>query len=186
MMNMPYVDKKGNIYKYGEFFPAELSPFCYNETQAQDYFPLTKEEVLKRGYRWRDKKANEYQITIQAKNLPDNLENVPDSITKEIIGCMNKDKFDNNCCRGAYRIIEDELNLYKRLGVSLPRLCFYCRHESRLRKRNPMKLWHRKCMCGKTNHLHGNKECDVEFETSYALERPEVIYCEKCYQQEVY
>ena len=186
MMNMPYVDKKGNIYKYGEFFPAELSPFCYNETQAQDYFPLTKEEVLKRGYRWRDKKANEYQITIQAKNLPDNLENVPDSITKEIIGCMNKDKFDNNCCRGAYRIIEDELNLYKRLGVPLPRLCFYCRHESRLRKRNPMKLWHRKCMCGKTNHLHGNKECDVEFETSYALERPEVIYCEKCYQQEVY
>jgi hypothetical protein len=104
---------------------------------------LTKEEALKRGYRWRDrdKKANEYQITIQAKNLPDNLENVPDSITKEIIGCMNKDKFDNNCCRGAYRIIEDELNLYKRLGVPLPRLCFYCRHESRLRKRNPMKLW---------------------------------------------
>ena len=28
--------------------------------------------------------------------------------------------------------------------------------------------------------------CDVKFETSYAPGRPEIIYCEKCYQQEVY
>jgi len=54
MNNMPYIDKKGIIYKYGEFFPAEISPFCYNETQAQDYFPLTKEKALKMGYKWRD------------------------------------------------------------------------------------------------------------------------------------
>jgi hypothetical protein len=31
------------VYRYGEFFPPELSPFCYNETIAQEYFPLTKE-----------------------------------------------------------------------------------------------------------------------------------------------
>ena len=46
MNEMPYKDKKGNIYKYGEFFPAELSPFFYNETTAQEYFPLTKEAPL--------------------------------------------------------------------------------------------------------------------------------------------
>jgi hypothetical protein len=45
MNEMPYVDKKGRVYKYGEFFPAELSPFGYNETLAHDFFPLEKEEA---------------------------------------------------------------------------------------------------------------------------------------------
>ena len=57
------------VYKYGEFFPAEISPFCYNETQAQDYFPTTKKKALKMGYRWRDRKVNEYVTTIEAENL---------------------------------------------------------------------------------------------------------------------
>ena len=41
-------------------------------------------------------------------------------------------------------------------------------------------------MCDKTNHHNHKGKCDVEFETSYAPDRPEIIYCEKCYQQEVY
>ena len=45
MDTMPYVDAKGRKYTYGEFFPPELSPFAYNETIAQEYFPLTKEEA---------------------------------------------------------------------------------------------------------------------------------------------
>jgi len=32
--------------EWGEFFPASLSPFGYNETVAQEYFPLSREEVL--------------------------------------------------------------------------------------------------------------------------------------------
>ena len=97
-------------------------------------------------------------------------------ITKEVIGCLHEENCQDRC-KGAYKIIEDELNLYKRLGVPLPRLCFFCRHESRLRMRTPMKLWHRSCM---------KEGCTNEFETSYAPERPEIVYCEKCYQQEVY
>jgi len=30
----------------GEFFPASISPFGYNETLAQEYFPQTKEKTL--------------------------------------------------------------------------------------------------------------------------------------------
>ena len=184
MMDVPYIDKKGRVYKYGEFFPAELSTFCYNETQAQDYFPISKEKALEMGYRWRDRKINEYEITIESKNLPDNLDNVSDSITKEIIGCENKEK-NSNYCRGAYKITIDELNLYRKLGVPLPHFCFNCRHEARLKKRNPMKLWHRSCMCEKENHDHVGV-CQNEFETSYAPDRPEIIYCEACYNKEVY
>jgi len=40
--------------EWGEFFPIALSPFAYNETCAQDYYPLTKEEALKKGYKWKD------------------------------------------------------------------------------------------------------------------------------------
>ncbi len=184
MNEMPYVDKRGIIYKYGEFFPAELSTFCYNETQAQDYFPISKERAIEMGYRWRDKKVNEYSITIESKDLPNDLKDVDDSITKEIIGCENKEKA-SSYCRGAYKITIDELNLYRKIGVPLPHLCFFCRHEDRLKMRNPMELWHRSCMCNKENHEHDGK-CLNEFETSYAPERPEIIYCESCYNKEVY
>src|SRR3989338_9972188 len=92
MNEVPYIDKKGIIYKYGEFFPAELSTFTYNETVAQDYFPLTKEKAIEKGYRWRDRKINEYKITLQVENLPDSLETTPDSIIDEVINCLHNGK----------------------------------------------------------------------------------------------
>ena len=184
MNTMPYVDPKGRVYKYREFFPTEFSPFAYNETVAQDYFPLTKEKALQKGYKWRDRKTNEYKITIKAENLPGSLKDIKNSITKEVINCLHDSKCQDRCS-GAYRITLDELNLYRRIGVPLPRLCFGCRHEARLKIRNPMRLWHRSCMCDKSNHHHAGK-CQNEFETSYSPDRPEIVYCEKCYQQEVY
>ncbi len=34
-------------------------------------------------------------------------------------------------------------------------------------------------------HHHGKGRCPNEFETSYAPDRPEIVYCESCYQSEV-
>jgi len=79
-------------------------------------------------------------------------------------------------CTTAFKIIPQELALYRKMGLPLPRLCPNCRHFSRLKKTNPLKLWHRKCM---------KPGCQNEFETSYAPDRPEIVYCESCYQQEV-
>jgi len=42
MDRQPYTDKAGRVYKYGEFFPVEISPVGYNESMAQeggDSFP---------------------------------------------------------------------------------------------------------------------------------------------------
>ncbi len=183
MMDMPYVDALGRMFRYGEFFPSEFSPFAYNETVSQDYFPLSKEKAIEMGYLWREKPKNEYQITLPAKDLPASLAEIPESITKEIIGCLHEGNCNDRCAR-AYRITPDELGFYKRLNVPIPRLCFGCRHDERLRLRNPMKLWHRACMCEQGNHDHSRK-CPNEFETSYAPERPETIYCESCYQKEI-
>lgn len=183
MIDMPYVDKKGNVYKYGEFFPIELSPYPYNGTVGQDYVPIKKEYAKNNFYPWHDKQEKKYDTTIFSKDLPDGIAEVQESVLNEIISCTNLG-LDIEGCTNAFKITKQELEFYKRLNIPLPQYCQNCRHNERLELRNPFKLWHRQCMCDKENHQHKGK-CEVEFETSYAPERPEIVYCEKCYQQEV-
>jgi len=193
MNDMPYVDHIGRSYGYGEFFPSELSPFAYNETTAQEYFPLTKEEALKQGYKWKEREERNYNIDIKNEDIPDSINDVDESIINKVIECRNNPDAlrgrspDQNAsgCTEAFKIIPQELQFYQRMNLPLPRLCPNCRHYQRLKQRNPLKLWHRQCMCDKDNHNHKGK-CTVEFETSYAPERPEIVYCEQCYNQEIY
>ena len=168
MDDMPYVDAMGRVYKYGEFFPTEISLFAYNETFAQSYFPLTKEEALAKGFRWKDREENAYTVTIKAENLPDDIKYIDDSILKEVIEC--------EVSKRAFRLTPAEFQFYKTMGIPLPHLHPDERHKRRLAKQNPMQLWQRKCM---------NEGCSNEFETSYSPDRPEVVYCESCYQKEV-
>ncbi len=181
--SMPYVDKKGNVYKYGEFFPSELSPFSYNETIAQEYFPKTKEIILQEAYSYREPLEKGYLPTIQSSELPDHIRDAKDEVVKEIISCPNNGNELTQCTQ-AYKITSEELNFLRHNNIALPRYCPNCRHYKRLSLRNPLKLWHRSCMCDLPNHAHEGK-CPNEFETSYAPERPEKVFCEKCYQQEV-
>jgi len=176
MSDMPYIDEKGRVYKYGEFFPSELSPFAYNETVAQEYYPLTKEQAKEQGYRWKDKEERNYKIDIKSCDIPDDINNIDESILNKIIECSHRGECNHQCTE-AFKIIPPELQFYKRMNLPIPLLCPNCRHYERLSQRNPLKLWHRTCM---------KEGCTNEFETSYAPDRPEIIYCEKCYQQEVY
>lgn len=185
MNAMPYVDAKGRIYKYGEFFPMELSPFSYNETIVQEYYPLDQKLITEYGLKLREKTERENRIEIKPEDLPDNINDVKESVVGKVIECRHKGKCAEQCTE-AFKIRLDELNFYKKIKVALPRLCPNCRHYARLKQRNPFKLWHRSCMCDKQNHFHGAGKCEVEFETSNAPDRPEIVYCEKCYQQEVY
>ena len=185
MDDMPYVDQKGKIYKYGEFFPSDLSPFAYNETIAQEYFPLTKEEAQKRNYTWKYLEERNYQITLKTKDIPDHIKGVREDIINQIIECEHNGKCMEQCTE-AFKIVPEEIKFYKRMSLPLPRLCPNCRHYQRLKLRNPLKLWDRQCMCDKENHFHGKDKCKIEFKTSYSPERLEIVYCEKCYQQEIY
>jgi hypothetical protein len=80
-------------------------------------------------------------------------------------------------CNKNYKIIEAELTFYKKMRLPLPHKDFECRHRDRMEKRNGTKLYHRSCM---------KNGCQNEFETTYAPESPEIVYCERCYQNEVY
>ena len=179
MNKMPYVDKIGNEYKYGEYYPIEHSPFGYNETMAMEHVSLKKDEAKKNGFNWQDNIQKTIgKETIKPKDISESIDEVKDFILNEVLACVD--------CGRNYKIVQNELTFYRKLKIPIPRRCFYCRHEKRIKRCNPFKLWHRQCMCDKKNHFHGAGKCEVEFETSYAPDRPEIIYCEKCYQQEVY
>ena len=199
MRAMPYVDKRGQAHVYGDFFPPEISPFGYNETTANEYFPLSKEKAIDEGFVWKERERRDYKIAIQPENLPDRIEDAQDSLANEIVGCEHHGQCTEQCTT-AFKIIPQELEFYRKMNLPLPRLCPNCRHYARLRQRNPLKLWKRRCMCnGETSqtaqtsqtyrntatHRHGQSSCTEEFETSYSPDRAEIVYCENCYNNEV-
>ncbi len=176
MDEMPYVDAAGRVYKYGEFFPQEISPWAYNEAVVQEYFPLTKEIAEAKKFTWRDADARNYTVTLQPNDVPSKITEITDDILKQTIACEHSGTGCNEKCTEAFRIIPQELAFYKQLGLPLPRLCPNCRHFGRLKHRNPLKLWHRKCM---------KAGCQNEFETTYLGDSKAIVYCETCYQAEV-
>jgi hypothetical protein len=179
MNEMPYKDKGGRVYAFGEFFPPELSASAYNTTAAYEHFPLSEKEATERGLAWEEFKEKEHKPTIIWKDLPEKIADVKDDILNEIIMCRAYDEQgveatkQHNCTK-AFKIIKDELAFYRRMNIPLPQYCLNTRHFKRFEKRNPLKLFSRSCA-----------KCGKKIETSYAPERPEIVYCEKCYQQEV-
>ncbi len=167
MNDMPYTDKKGRVYRYGEFFPAEMSPHAYNETMALKFFPLSKQEALTEGYRWRESDLREYAVTKKAADLPDHIKDANDSILQEVISCVS-------CSRG-FKITRYELDFLRKMNLPLPRKCPFCRigakidswvKESDLVKRT----------CDK---------CGAEFQSPHHKENVSYLLCKKCYLQEV-
>jgi hypothetical protein len=202
MSEVPYQDAQGRRYGFGEYFPPDLSTSPYNTTAAQDCFPLTRDEAKKQGYAWEESREREYAPTKSWKELPEDIASVGDDVTKEIILCEawdergSHDVAEEHNCTKAFRIIPEELAYYRRLNIPLPRKCFNTRHFERLKERNPFRLWRRSCACAGVQandgsykntgkHFHNDNHCPNEFETSYAPDRPEIVYCEQCYQAEV-
>ncbi|PIZ86748.1 hypothetical protein COX93_03310 [Candidatus Nomurabacteria bacterium CG_4_10_14_0_2_um_filter_30_12] len=152
---------------YGLMMPPELSLFAYNETIAQDNMPLTKKEALAQGFRWEDNiQMTMGKETLLPENIPDHIKDVKDEITKEVLKCIS--------CERNYKITEQELLFYRKMILPIPRKCFYCRHKDRVIRRGPFKFFVRKC-----------SNCNKDVNTNLTEEVAPILYCEKCYQQEV-
>jgi len=185
MEEMPFLDKADRVYKYGEFFPIEFSPWGYNETLAQEIASLTKNEVIKAGYEWSDPEEKNFNITLRAENIPDTIGETDRKILNEVIACAHNAEC-NHLCTTAFRVTQYEFQFYKKHNIPIPGLCSNCRYYNRLAMVPSLQLWQRSCACKERNHFHADKKCEIRFSTPYAPERPEIIYCEKCYQSEVY
>ncbi len=107
--------------------------------------------------------------TIEYKDLPKNPEDHSDELLGEVLTCEN--------CEKNYKLTNREVNFYKKNNLALPEKFFNCRHEVRMNKRNPRELWNGTCA-----------KCANIVLTSYKPEDQKIykIYCEKCYQQEMY
>ncbi len=177
--------------EWGEFFPVEMSPFGYNETVAQEYFPLSRpldknhpntlyQEGLKENknipsslldkgnledlnlkYKWKDSE-NKTKYDGPKVEIPDCIFDVLDSICNQILECEE--------CAKNYRIVKPELKFYRKMNLPIPHKCPDCRHIERMKLRNPRKLWDRTC-----------DKCNCKIKTSFAPNRPEKVYCERCY-----
>jgi len=158
--------------EYGEFFPIAISPYPYNHTVAQDYFPLTAGEAAKKGYRWQEDDATHYKPATAV--LPADIGAVRDDILKETLACEAPLGGGKKCGKN-FRVIKQELDLSRRMRVPLSALCADCRQMKLLSLKNPRKLWDRAC-----------DKCKTPIRTTYSPERPEKVYCEKCYLNEVY
>jgi hypothetical protein len=152
--------------QWGEFFPKHISPFGYNETVAQEYFPLTKEEALKKWYHWSDYVAPQPKVDkiIPWAKLPGSIESIPDDVLNWAIEC--------EITKRPFRINSVELAFYRTHNLPLPRRHPDQRHLDRIMSRNPRILYERSCY-----------NCQKIIPSTYSPEREEHIFCETCYKE---
>lgn len=163
------IERMQRDHEWGMFFPRDRAPFGYNETLAQEYFPLTKEQALAKGFLWHDivDQLMDVKKVIPAAMLPDRTEDTPDDVLDWAVKCEQTQR--------PFRIIRQELQFYRSHRLPLPRLHPDVRYDNRLAVRNPRKLWDWPCA-----------KCSMTMQSTYAPDRPETVVCEECYRKEIY
>ena len=118
--------------EWGEFFPIETSPFPYNVSFAQRYFPLTEEQAVLRGLGWYHQDEVEAAGAIPASQLPDGLPptDEPISVLSEQSG-------------RPFRITTREIQRYREFKVPLPRVSYIERMEARWSRLGGIELFER-------------------------------------------
>src|SRR3989344_2373411 len=151
--------------EYGEFFPFKLSTHSYNETMAQDFFPLSEAEATMQGSRWQSPDVRTYSITKKVADLPDHIRDCSDDILNDVIECEK--------CGKGFKMIVMELDFLRQMSVPLPRRCPFCRiNEKFTAWVRQMQLTARVCdTCGK------------EFRTPDTREEFPNILCKDCWTE---
>ncbi len=103
---------------------------------------------------------------IRAEQLPKDISKIPDDILNWAIECEVSGK--------PFRIIRQELEFYRKHGLSIPKRHPDVRHLDRMRIREPRRLFERKC-----------DKCKKDILSTCTPERIEIVYCEECYDREV-
>lgn len=152
---------------WGEFFPYELTPCCYNESVVQEYFPLSKSEILRLGASWReldDDKVQGKDFFVPAEDIRD----IDDDICEKILKCEVTGR--------QYKIIPAELRFYRKMKLPIPRRHSDQRHYDRLKLHGYYKLHDGKCdKCGSVIATVYNESGKVF-----------PVYCENCYLKTIY
>jgi len=171
--------------EWGEFFPMSLSPYGYNETLGGDMFPLKKEEAEKAGANWQDDSFDiKYDGPFYEPKPIADYDPSKNSDAKAQIDLALKGIIKCSKSGRPFRIIAQELAFYIKHGLPIPTIHPELRYKKRYTKTMPAILYRRQCTYEEQGHDHEGR-CKNEFETTYAPDRPEKVYCEECYQKSV-
>lgn len=152
--------------EWGRFFPQELRPFAYNESVADQFMPLSKEEVGKLGWKWEDEIDRDLDIKLSENSLPDKIAEVEGGVLDQVLKCSISGR--------PYKIVKKELDFYRKMKLPVPDVA----PQQRLKERFGLKsLDFFQTKCGK---------CAKDLGTTLDPQKFAKIYCEKCYLEEVY
>ncbi|MBP9763083.1 hypothetical protein KBD34_05750 [Patescibacteria group bacterium] len=150
--------------EYGEFFPYASAFIAYNSSNADIFFPLTKQEIERRGARWFDfaqhQALNPSSQTISV--LPTKLADTTDAVLTQTFACEKSGRL--------YRIVKPELEWHRKFNLALPRLHPTIRRKQRSEEMYPLNFCAVTC-----------PECGTSTETRIPLSRGYRILCETCY-----
>ena len=176
------VEKLISEDSWGEFFPYEVAPFAYNEAMSRDFFPLKKDEALKLQASWHDEEETQYSGEFYEPHKSINEYVGDEARQKELLAGVLKCKVSGK----PFKIMPRELAFYMEFGIPIPRKHPNVRYDERLKRRYFLNLCRRRCMNeGPSVANAKDGKCENEFETIYAPNRPEKVYCESCYQKTV-
>lgn len=148
--------------EWGKPFPAEFSPFGYNETVANDFSPLTQQEATQKGFLWRVQDKRE-RIQPTRSEPPDLIDDCNDDTLGEVFKCQHSGE--------PFKIMAPELEFYRRQRYALPKLSPLTRHVRREHLRFPSDF--RVAVCA---------GCSTTVLTNVPPDLDATIHCESCYQ----
>ncbi len=124
---------------------------------------------MKKWFNWSDYEAPKPNAkkTVPASEINNNINNISDEILNWAIECEITKK--------PFRIIKPELEFYRKHNLPIPKRHPDQRHLDRMKLRNTTKLFDRNC-----------DKCWISIKTTYSPEREEIVYCESCYDKEIY
>lgn len=153
------------------FFDPKLCPFSYNETIAQEYFPIKKDQAKDLWFGWMEQEQPinlpEKADSIQWSVLPQTIQEIDDSIIQKIIIC--------NLTQKPFRITKEELQFYRSMNIPIPRIHPDVRHAERLNN----KPW-------RTLHLRHCDKTGEKILSCYPPNTPFQVYSQEAYEKEIY
>ncbi|PIR46933.1 MAG: hypothetical protein COV07_01570 [Candidatus Vogelbacteria bacterium CG10_big_fil_rev_8_21_14_0_10_45_14] len=158
---------------YGEFFPANISPYPYNITLAIAYPGFDDAEVA-RGYGYRVEKIETGDTgvganVLKAEDVPLDVKDVNDDVSKAVIEDKGNGKH--------FRIIPRELEFYKKNNIALPR-------KGPLRRLEDWRTDEGNISLDMTIYKRDCSKCGVEITTLYRPDQfQDTVYCDRCYNE---
>ncbi len=150
--------------EWGEFFPASMSPFPYNETFAHELMPLSQQKALTLGYSWREIEVRSEKN--MARLTVDTIEEFTDLMAGSHLACFH--------CDRPYQITSAELRFYRKQQIAPPKECSECRHARRRANLASYELHSRNC-----------SRCKGSIQTAFKDSELFPVLCDECFFLEI-